>query len=417
MKRNLLSQMRNEWRANIWLIVELAVVSVVVWASAWLITEIVANHYGEDGYSTKDVYTAEVHFINPDSEAYTEYPDSLHNQVTDLKMLMANLRAKPQVEVLGIGVNANLYQYNYSGNSIHMEEKYEATDSVNHHVFYANTRRVSPEIPYVYKMEGPNGTTSAQLSEALKRGEYLVSTYDYSYQNSAPEKFMGKEVMVGNDSSLRVKVGGIAYPLRRTDYEPSEGVLIAPLNENEINYGTSILLRVRPGQGQAFIESLKNTDKKMGNAYIVNFESFEKRRPITNQWINQVIRYNLIMSSFLMMIIFIGFLGTFWFRTQERTGEIAIRKACGATDGDIMRRFLGEGMLMLGIASVIAIGLDILFLKTGAVEQSVGLSHTWAPWVGMGCTLILTTLIVGIGIILPARKAMKTDPASALKDQ
>lgn len=417
MKRNLLAQMRNEWRANIWLIVELAVVSVVVWASAWLITEIIANHFGEDGYSTKDVYTAKVHFINPDSEAYTEYPDSLHSYVTDLKMLMANLRAKPQVEVLGIGVNADLYQYNYSGNSILMDERDEVGDSMIHYAFYGNTRRLSPEIPYVYHMEGPDGTTAAQLSDALKRGEYLVSTYDYCYQNSAPEKFLGKEVVLGNDSARRVRVGGVAYPLRRTDYEPTDGVLIAPLSQDEVIYGTSILVRVHPGEGKAFVESLTKSDKKIGNVYIVNFESFEKRRPMANQWINQTIRYNLIVTAFLMMIIFIGFLGTFWFRTQERVGEIAIRKACGAADRDIMRRFLGEGMLMLGIASVIAIGLDILFLKTEVISQSVGLSHNWAPWAGMGCTLLLTTLIVCIGIILPARKAMKTDPAVALKDQ
>ena len=32
MKRKLIQQMRNEWRSNIWMMVELAIVAIVVWA-------------------------------------------------------------------------------------------------------------------------------------------------------------------------------------------------------------------------------------------------------------------------------------------------------------------------------------------------------------------------------------------------
>ena len=36
--------------------------------------------------------------------------------------------------------------------------------------------------------------------------------------------------------------------------------------------------------------------------------------------------------GFLLLNIFLGLLGTFWFRTQQRRSEIALHKAHGATD-------------------------------------------------------------------------------------
>ena len=32
MKRNLLTQIKNEWRDNLWLVIELAIVAVAIWA-------------------------------------------------------------------------------------------------------------------------------------------------------------------------------------------------------------------------------------------------------------------------------------------------------------------------------------------------------------------------------------------------
>ena len=52
--------------------------------------------------------------------------------------------------------------------------------------------------------------------------------------------------------------------------------------------------------------------------------------------------------TFLLLLnIFLGLLGTFWFRTQQRRGEIALHKAMGATDGAVFGRLMSEGMFLL----------------------------------------------------------------------
>ncbi|MDE6306532.1 MAG: ABC transporter permease, partial [Muribaculaceae bacterium] len=116
---------------------------------------------------------------------------------------------------------------------------------------------------------------------------------------------------------------------------------------------------------------------------------------------------------FLMVNIFLGLLGTFWFRTQQRTSEIAIRRVNGATRRSIFRRLIGEGLLLLTIVTPVAAIIDINLALTEIVS--------WLEWPRMivsviAVYIIMALMIVG-GIYFPARKAMNTDPAEALHDE
>lgn len=62
--------------------------------------------------------------------------------------------------------------------------------------------------------------------------------------------------------------------------------------------------------------------------------------------------------GFLLLNIFLGLLGTFWFRTQQRRGEIALMKSLGGTDHSIFVRQLAEGLILLVVATIPAIFID-----------------------------------------------------------
>ena len=62
--------------------------------------------------------------------------------------------------------------------------------------------------------------------------------------------------------------------------------------------------------------------------------------------------------GFLLLNNFLGLLGTFWFRTQQRRSEIALHKAHGATDRAIFSRLLSEGILLLAIVTPVALLID-----------------------------------------------------------
>ena len=129
-------------------------------------------------------------------------------------------------------------------------------------------------------------------------------------------------------------------------------------------------------------------------------------------------RNNFTGMAFLLVNIFLGLLGTFWFRTQQRKGEIALHKAHGATNGMVFTRLLSEGWLLLLIITPIALIIDF---NLAHAELNAWRNGTTLEWDRLlfcgGISFALIALMIAIGIGIPARKAMKIDPAEALHNE
>jgi putative ABC transport system permease protein len=113
----------------------------------------------------------------------------------------------------------------------------------------------------------------------------------------------------------------------------------------------------------------------------------------------------------------IGIMNIMLAAVQERTREIGLRKAVGATSRNIITQFLIEtvGITFLGAAIGIVLGSLISF-GAGKVAQSFG--YHWDIVVSVGS--IFTACIVGVSIglifgIVPARRASKLNPIEALR--
>lgn len=119
----------------------------------------------------------------------------------------------------------------------------------------------------------------------------------------------------------------------------------------------------------------------------------------------------------MLLVIFLGFLGTFWFRTQQRVPEIAVRKVNGATKGDIFRRLLGEGMILLAVSVVPALVVGYYFLQSDIAPDFVRGRHIGDMVYGALTTVTVLVIMIVCGIYFPARVAMNINPAEALKDQ
>ena len=95
----------------------------------------------------------------------------------------------------------------------------------------------------------------------------------------------------------------------------------------------------------------------------------------------------------------------------ERTSEIGIRKALGATRSDILRQFLVESAALatVGAGLGIAAGLGLAAL----VEAATPMPASVAPW----SLVVAVVLGAGVGIgagLYPANRAAKLDPVQAM---
>ena len=98
----------------------------------------------------------------------------------------------------------------------------------------------------------------------------------------------------------------------------------------------------------------------------------------------------------------------------ERTKEIGIRKAIGATNGDIMIQFLMESIILTGLGGILGIIIGILLgLGIGFVVKIPPIFST----ISIISSLIVSTVIGIVFGVTPAKKAAQLNPVDALRSE
>ncbi|MCR4613755.1 MAG: ABC transporter permease [Bacteroidaceae bacterium] len=105
---------------------------------------------------------------------------------------------------------------------------------------------------------------------------------------------------------------------------------------------------------------------------------------------------------------------------KERTTEIGIRRAIGATPTDILRQILSESMMLTLLAGMSGITLSVLILQV--VETAVNASGTTdgtstfqiSFWIAVGAALLIALLGIVAGLA-PALRAMHIRPVEAMR--
>ena len=99
----------------------------------------------------------------------------------------------------------------------------------------------------------------------------------------------------------------------------------------------------------------------------------------------------------------------------ERRKEIGLRKALGASDGGIIREFMGEGLLLGGVGGILGTLLGFGFAQLVSVNVFAG-SITFQPLL-LPVTIIVSVLVTGLACLAPVRNATEIDPALVLKGE
>jgi putative ABC transport system permease protein len=100
------------------------------------------------------------------------------------------------------------------------------------------------------------------------------------------------------------------------------------------------------------------------------------------------------------------------YAVSERTNEIGIRMALGATTNDIQRLVLGKGALLTLIG--MGIGLPIAFLLANALSSLLFGVKVADPVAFIVLPLVLAA-VATLASYLPARRAVRVDPITALR--
>ena len=232
---------------------------------------------------------------------------------------------------------------------------------------------------------------------------------------------VGRNIRVNN---APYKVIGVLESKGQSNMgQDQDDVVIIPLTTAQermlgITYVQSINVQVseqsRMDQVQDEVETLlrqrhRITEGKEDDFTVRNLTSLMETMTQTTTMIT------LLLGSIAGISLVVGGIGIMNIMTvsvTERTREIGIRKALGATFRNIMMQFLIESVVISVIGGIIGIVFGC------AVSQAISMVGSFSTVITAAPILLSFFFSVGIGLffgIYPARKAAKLDPIEALR--
>ena len=407
------------------MLVELLLVFAVLWYIVDWVTVTARVYRAPMGFDTEHCYNLFFNSLTPKSTLYNSAL-TVEDDVDALLEITERLRHRPGVEAVTVSQNCFPYNEGSSGAYFYLRD----TICVTAHQIWSD-----PDFYRVFRYrtadgDGPDKLTAATSDQTLVITSNVTDEYPQLDMSDA-RSLLNKEVPMNYpDRGYHRRIAAIAAPVRSSHFETSSewgGAFIGRnLNKDalvndlgNVRY-VQVSLRVSPDADHDFVETLiVDADRlyRIGNVYLLDALPFSDIRYVRElEDVNEV-KTQLCILFFLMLNIFLGVIGTFWFRTQHRRREVALRMAMGSSRRGVFFRLMGEGLLLLSVAAVPAL---VVAFNVGIAElvDVSKMQFTFGRFlVAAVLTWLLMALMIVVGIWYPARKAMQLQPAEALHDE
>ena len=206
--------------------------------------------------------------------------------------------------------------------------------------------------------------------------------------------------------------GVVADYLQNSQSEPSP-VAIIPFRQDPRSWMT-VMARTRVGRtslGNAFRHEAQAIDQDLPVRDLMTLDD----QLAQGRWPLRVFGSMFaIFGGIALLLATVGLYAVVAYGVNQRTQEIGVRVALGASGTSILRMVFAGGMRQAAIGLVL--GLAAAFGVTRVLSTIlVGVSPTDPLTFGLVATVLLASAILGCTI--PARRAMRVDPAIALRHE
>jgi putative ABC transport system permease protein len=173
----------------------------------------------------------------------------------------------------------------------------------------------------------------------------------------------------------------------------------------------TILIKVAPGTPRAFEAALNRRLKLVRNDWAYEIAPLQTMR--ASMLKEQLVPFIVVsvIAAFMVAMVAFGLFGVLWQNTTRRIPEIGLRRAVGASAGDIYRQIVSEQLLLSSIAMIVGLVLLVQLPLTGALGEGLN----WTVFLGAAALSMAAIYLLSLLCSLyPGWRASRLSPTEAL---
>jgi putative ABC transport system permease protein len=393
MIKHLVKLIWNRKRANFLIALEIFFSFLVLFIVIVLAVYFSDNYRRPLGFNYENVWNIEI--------AMNEASDGNHlNQGETGRQLYLALRELEEIVAVG-GTDHRTFSWGGSHGEI----------NINGSSFFFRRNYVTDDFATVMGVKLIRGRWFSKEDDGAKKMPVVINRL-------AAEAIFGNQDPVGRDipgfdDHESVRVVGVIDDFRHGgDFYLPENIIFyrADFNNPQRHPPTYLLIKLRPGTTRQFEEKLVSRLHEIAKDWSFQVEPLYELREASLQYLLIPLGIAGLVAAFLMIMVALGLTGVLWQNVTQRTKEIGLRRAKGATRQRIYRQILGE----LFIITSFGLLAGVLVVVQVPLLDLIGYISTKVYLVSLIISLVLIYFLTLLCGLYPSWLATKVQPADAL---
>lgn len=395
MTRHLLRLVWNRKRTNALLILEIFFSFLVVFAVGTLGSYFLDSYRRPLGFEWKDLWVAKIDMQQVSDDTFTP------EQVDLFARLLKEAQALDEVEAVA-GAMAAPYDFG----------SYETQEMINGRNVEIGFNEVTQDFDKAVGLEVVRGRWF-QPADAALAWQPVVIDEDFAREGWGDEDPVGKSLREAYAGSPEQRVIGVVRDFRKggeLSGVENFAFYLKRAGHPDDRPARSLLVRLRPGTPADFAERLSQRLQAVAPDWSFQVKPIADLRASAFRLQIAPLVVGGLVGFFLLMMVGLGLLGVLWQNLLQRTREIGLRRAAGASRAEVHRQILLEQLLLttLGVllGTILVIQIPVLDLIGIRPEIFVG---------GLLFAMAAIYFVATLCALYPSAMASRIQPAEALR--
>ena len=249
------------------------------------------------------------------------------------------------------------------------------------------------------------------LGNWFKKADVVAKFKPVVINKKAQEALFGEVNPIGKIIGDNQKIVGVIENFKAKGEFSNNNPCIFNLADDKYDYN-KVLVKVKKGTDANFEAKLTKDIAAVAKEWTTEVSYLTDQRQNQHNLALVPVIIFMIITVFLLINVAMGLFGILNLNIAKRREEIGVRRAMGATAGNIKIQFVGEMWVIATFGILIGVLFAVQFplMNVFNLEASI-------YWMAIGLSIVILYGIVTLCAYHPSRQAAKIQPAMALHEQ